>query len=282
MPLAYYPSYAVTDADPGFLAYARAWLSLGFWPSGPAWFIGLLLVFDAVAAGLYVLRCRWLANTQAPRLLGVYGRPPAFVAMLLVASAGVYIPMELAFGAERWLTFGPFAFQASRLLLYATYFLAGIELGASGTESGLLARNAELARRWPIWLSAGLAAFALRLAVIIMLILPVVGAHRPLPLTLRLLSDLTLVLCCGTISFAFIALFRRFAIARQPVFDSVSASSYGMYLIHYPVVVWLQFALLTVALGPIAKGAIVYVGAVTLTWGIVVALRRDPMIARVV
>jgi fucose 4-O-acetylase-like acetyltransferase len=62
MPLAYYPSYAVTGADPGFLAYARAWLSLGFWPSGPAWFIGLLLVFDAVAAGIYGLRRRSTAN----------------------------------------------------------------------------------------------------------------------------------------------------------------------------------------------------------------------------
>ena len=54
-----------------------------------------------------------------------------------------------------------------------------------------------------------------------------------------------------------------------------------MYLIHYPVVVWLQFALLAVALGPIAKGAIVYVGAVLLNWGLVVALRRVPVIARV-
>jgi peptidoglycan/LPS O-acetylase OafA/YrhL len=282
MPLAYYPSYAVTGADPGLLAYARAWLSLGFWPSGPAWFIWLLLAFNGVAAGLYVLSRRWTGNTQVPQRLGVYSRAPAFVAMLLVVSALVYVPMELAFGAERWITLGPFSFQASRLLLYATYFLAGIQLGASGTESGFLARNAELARRWPVWLSAGLAAYALRLAVIITLILPVVGAHRPLPLTLRLLSDLTLVLCCGTISFAFIALFRRFAIARQPVFDSVSASSYGMYLIHYSVVVWLQFALLTVALGPIAKGAIVYVGVVTVTWGIVVVLRRNPIIARVV
>jgi peptidoglycan/LPS O-acetylase OafA/YrhL len=282
MPLAYYPSYAVTDADPGFFAYARAWLSLGFWPSGPGWFIWLLLVFDAVAAGLYVLRRRWTANTQAPRHLVVYCRPLAFVAMLFVVSALVYIPMELTFGAERWLTLGPFSFQASRLLLYAIYFLVGIQLGAFGTESGFLARNAELARRWPIWLAAGLVAYALLLAVIIMLVLPVVvGAHRPLPLTLRLLSDLTLVLCCATISFAFIALFRRFAHARQPVFDNISASSYGMYLIHYPVVVWLQFALLTVALGPIVKGAIVYVGAVAFTWGTAVALRRVPMIARV-
>ena len=124
-------------------------------------------------------------------------------------------------------------------------------------------------------------AYALRLAVIVTLVLPVAATHRPLPLTLRLLVDLTLVLGCGTISFAFIALFRRFAVAHQAVFDSLSASSYGMYLIHYPVVVWLQFALLAVALGPIAKGSIVFVSAVALSWGIVVALRRVPVIARV-
>jgi hypothetical protein len=281
MPLAYYPSYAVTGVDPGFLAYARAWLSLSVWPSGPAWFIWLLLVFDAVAAGLHELRRRWTANTQAPLHLGVYGRPPVFVAMLLVVSVLVYVPMELVFGADSWVTLGAFSFQASRLLLYAIYFLAGILIGAFGTESGILARNAGLARRWPIWLSAGFAAYALRLAIIITLILPVAAAHRPLPLSLRLLSDLTLILCCTTISFAFIALFRRFAIAHQPVFDSLSASSYGMYLIHYPIVVWLQFALLAVALGPITKGAIVFVGAVALSWGIVVVLRRVPVIARV-
>jgi len=35
-------------------------------------------------------------------------------------------------------------------------------------------------------------------------------------------------LCCGTISFAFVALFRRFAVARQTVFDSLSASAYEL------------------------------------------------------
>jgi peptidoglycan/LPS O-acetylase OafA/YrhL len=281
MPLAYYPSHAVAGANPGFLAYARAWLSLGVWPSGPAWFIWLLLVFDAVAAGVYMLRHRWAANTQAARNVGVYGAPTAFVAVLLVVSALAYVPMEFVFGADHWLALGPISFQASRPLLYATYFLVGLWMGAAGTQCGFLARNAGLAQRWPIWVSAGLAAYALRLAIIITLVLPVAVAHQPLPLTLRLLSDLTLVLCCGTISLAFIALFRRFAVAHQPVFDSLSASSYGMYLMHYPVVVWLQFALLAVALGPIAKGAIVFVGAAALNWGIVVALRRVPVIARV-
>jgi hypothetical protein len=280
-PLAYYPSFAVTDAHPGFLAYARAWLSLGFWPSGPAWFIWLLLVFDAVAAGLYALRHRWSTNRPAQRLRSVHDHAPAFVAILIVVSALVYVPMELAFGADNWPILGPFTLQVSRLLLYATYFAAGIRLGAVGTQTGFLARNAGLARQWPIWIFAGLAAFTLRLAVIVTLVLPVAIAHHPLPLTLRLLSDVTVVLCCGTISFAFIAFFRRFAVARRPLFDSLSVSSYGMYLVHYPVVVWLQFALLTVALGPIAKGAAATVGAIVLSWGLVLALRRVPVIARV-
>ena len=172
MPLAYYPSYAVTGAAPGFLAYAHAWLSLGSWPSGPAWFIWVLLVFDAVAAGIYVFRRRWAVKSQALRHLGMYDRPLAFVAMLVVVSALVYVPVEFIFGADNWLTVGAFSFQASRLLLYATYFLAGVQLGAFGTQSGILARNGGLARRWPIWVSAGLAAYVLRLAVIITLILP--------------------------------------------------------------------------------------------------------------
>jgi peptidoglycan/LPS O-acetylase OafA/YrhL len=281
MPLAYYPPYALTGADPGLPSYARAFLSFGFWPSGPAWFISLLLVFDAVAAGLYRLWRSRAANEQAARRPGPIAGPAAFAGILLIVSALVYVPMALAFGADRWLSFGPFAFQASRLLLYAAYFTAGIWMGATGIESGLLASDGGLARRWPIWLCAGLAAFALHLATIVTLILPAVRAHQPVATELRLLVAVTFVLCCGTISLALIALFRRFAVAHRPVLDCLSASSYGMYVVHYPVVVWLQFALLAVAPGPIAKGAIVFVGALALSWAIVVALRRIPLIARV-
>lgn len=280
-PLAYYPAYAVIGDHPGFRAYVHALLSLGYWPAGPAWFIWLLLFFDAIAAGLYAHQHRWSKNAQLLSLRAVQDRAPTFVALLIVVSAVVYVPMELAFGAENWPILGPFSLQISRLFLYATYFAVGIRLGVAGTQSGLLSRNSGLARRWPIWLAVGLGAFTLRFAVVVLLILPVAIAHRPLPLIVRLLNDLTVVLCCGAISVAFIALFRRFAVAHRSFFDSLSASSYGMYLVHYPVVIWLQFALLMVAPGPIAKGAIVFVSAIVLSWGSVVALRRIPVIARV-
>ncbi len=282
MPIAYYPSYALTAAPQGVFGYARAWLSLGFWPGGPGWFIWVLLLFDAVAAGLHVLWRRRRENSAARRPLGINWRPLTFVAGLLIVSVITYMPVSLAFGADNWVgLFGPFAFQASRPFLYAAYFLTGILLGASGVASGVLAPNAGLARQWPIWLVAGLAAFAFRLAVIIAFILPAIRAHRPVSLTGHVLSEFTVALCCCMISVAFIALFRRFAVTHRPVLDSLSASSYGMYLVHYPVVVWLQFALLAVALAPVAKGVIVCVGAVALSWGTVVALRRVPLIARV-
>ena len=54
-PLAYYPAYRVTAADPGVLAFWREWLSLGVWPSGPVWFVAVLLGFDVIAAALHQL-----------------------------------------------------------------------------------------------------------------------------------------------------------------------------------------------------------------------------------
>jgi peptidoglycan/LPS O-acetylase OafA/YrhL len=280
MPLAYYPSYAVTGANPSFSAYADAWLALGFWSSGPVWFIWLLLAFDAIAAGVHALSRRWTAMHSA-QPAGIYSRPAAFAAALLVISALVYVPIEWAFGAGRWIVFGPFAFQASRLLLYAVYFGAGIQLGARGLDSGLLAGNAGLARQWPLWLAAGLAAYLLRLAAIVRLGHLAAAIHPPLPLILRLFNDLSFVLCCCTISLAFIGLFCRFAIKPRPILDSFSANSYGMYLIHYPIVVWLQYALLAVAADGLTKGIICAAVAIVLSWAIVAGGRRVRPIVRV-
>jgi hypothetical protein len=48
IPLAYCPSYRIPGADPGFFAFWRQWISLDYWPSGPFWFLSLLLSFDFI------------------------------------------------------------------------------------------------------------------------------------------------------------------------------------------------------------------------------------------
>lgn len=53
-PIAYYPAYLQTGAS-GLSGFVHQWLSLGNWPAGPAWFIWVLLTFDCVVAGLYML-----------------------------------------------------------------------------------------------------------------------------------------------------------------------------------------------------------------------------------
>jgi hypothetical protein len=51
-PLAYYPSYLMAGGR-GVADYVHDWLSFGDWPTGPAWFIWLLLAFDLVVGAIF-------------------------------------------------------------------------------------------------------------------------------------------------------------------------------------------------------------------------------------
>jgi peptidoglycan/LPS O-acetylase OafA/YrhL len=74
----------------------------------------------------------------------------------------------------------------------------------------------------------------------------------------------------------------RFAGRRLPVFDVLKRDAYGLYLVHYVFVVWLQYALLAAGLLAVVKGAIVFAGTLLLSWGIIAAIRRIPPAAQVI
>jgi Acyltransferase family len=165
-PLAYFPTYLQTGAHGGLSGFWTQWFALGNWPSGPAWFIWLLLVFDCLAAALFVLWPRW-AESIGGFISVISRRPITFFSLLIALSASAYIPMALAFNPLRWTAFGPFAFQTSRILHYLLYFLIAVVIGAYGIERGLLAPEGKLARRWPLWVLRALFAFGLASAVTI-------------------------------------------------------------------------------------------------------------------
>ena len=54
------------------------------------------------------------------------------------------------------------------------------------------------------------------------------------------------VVCCAVISMTVIAAFVRFARPSR-IFDSLADNAYGIYLVHYVVVSWVQYALLPMA-----------------------------------
>jgi peptidoglycan/LPS O-acetylase OafA/YrhL len=266
-PLAYFPTYLQSDARHALRGFWHAWAALPFWPAGPAWFLWVLLAFGAVAAALTRAFPGW--GEGLARLAARLERPAVFFGVLLVASGAAYLPLAIALDPVRWFSWGPFSVQASRPLLYAVYFLAGIALGAHGIERGLLARGGLLARRWPAWALAALGAFLL-LVVCFLVALARGAAAGAGPWAV---VDASFVLSCAASGFALLALFVRFA-RQGRVADSLSANAYGIYLVHYPIVSWLQYALLGSALPGVAKGCLVFAAALALSWTAAALLRR--------
>lgn len=270
MPVACYPIYRLTAADPSVTAYWQHLLALPFWPSGPPWFLWVLLVFDFGAAALYAFAHR--SGDALGRFVGkLSARPAALVTVLVAASGLAYVPLALAFTPWTWFHVGPFAFQLCRPLLYAVYFLAGVGVGASGIErSNLLDPGGWLPRHWAVAAGAATATFALWLAVVG---IAMTGGGPP-SLRLQVLEASSFVLCCAAGSMFMLAIFVRFANRHIRMLDALSEQTYGMYLVHYLFCVWLQFALLGFAVLAIIKAAIVFFGTLLLSWGSVAGMRR--------
>ena len=269
MPLANYPTYLQTTADPSLIGFWRHWLALPFWPCGPMWFLWLLLAADFAAAGLHEYAPRW--GSPLMRVSSSAGsRPGRYFAGLLIASAVAYVPLAVAFTPSAWTAFGPFGFQLSRPLHYAVYFFAGVGIGACGIERGLFAPHGALVRRWAVWLVAAAALFLVWIALTAL----TMGDGGPTSLSLQILDDLSFVAACFGSCFAVLALVLRFAGKRLPGLDPLKRDAYGMYLVHYVFVVWLQYVLLGVALIAVAKGAIVFSGTLLLSWGTIAVIRR--------
>ncbi len=261
VPLSYYAAFLQSGGQPGFAAFWQHMVTAGPWPSGPFWFVGALLAFDAALALL-------LSIDAADRFVERLGRtldrtrPALWFTAFIALSAAFYLPLDEAFGSSKWLTAGPFGIQVSRAGLYFFSFAAGALVGA-----GRLARAFD--RHWLRWpLLAALATvpfFALD------------GRHVP-----EVADGVVLVLFSTSMTLGLLALALKFADRSNELFDSFAANAYGIYLLHWPIVLWLQYALLERHIDPIAKGALVLVESFLLAWLASAALRRLPGVARVV
>jgi peptidoglycan/LPS O-acetylase OafA/YrhL len=276
-PLAYYPAYLQTPAEHHSVAvFWNQWRALGAWPAGPAWFIWVLLAFGCVAAAFYKVSPHWAesANRAASPILH---RPSIFAAILILVSGVAYIPMAAHFGPLDWKMWGPFSFQTSRLFLYAAYFAAGLIVGAGPAGQALLLADGRLAKRWIIWVSTALAAFIAASAISV-----VAMTHNSAPRLLGFLVLAAMPISCAASSLALMAVFVRFAKSRRPVLESFGAAAYGIYLVHYPVVSWTQYALLSWQQSAVLKGMAVTVAGILLSWALVTLARRSRLVARLI
>lgn len=268
-PLAHYPAYRVRTLDPSLAGFWRQWSSLPFWPSGPQWFLWQLLALSLLAAAIHAAAPRFV--DRLGRCAGwTCERPVAFYVSLVALSALAYIPLALAYSPWNWAAAGPFSFQLSRPAHYLLYFFAGVAVGRCGFDRGLLACDGPLARHWIRWLAVAMAGF-FGWAGLTSLTMPDWFAA---PFAAQLAATIAFPPACAAGALALLAICLRFAGARIGALESLSANAYGIYLTHYVFVVWLQYALLGSDLPAIAKAAIVFSGALLMSWASCVAFKR--------
>jgi surface polysaccharide O-acyltransferase-like enzyme len=286
MPIAHYPTFLryhlPGTIDFNFLHFWWRTLTVGPWPSGPAWFLWVLLALDIVAAVLLAL---------APRMLKMFGllifslrdRPwTAFVAFLAF-SVAAYVPMRLIFDDASWLEPGgyPLPIQTSRILLYAGYFLTGFGIGVVSLRAGILSEQGELARRWPLWL-----AFA---SVFYGAILLLVYAHHNWiadfaspPLSWQIGYGLSFALFSAAMTVTLLAVSLSFAASGMKLLDAMRPQAYGIFLTHYIFIIWLQYAVYDYSWPAFVKFAIVFAGTLALSWTVTALLRKIPVVSRMI
>jgi peptidoglycan/LPS O-acetylase OafA/YrhL len=286
IPIAYYASFLryhlPGTTDFSFFHFWWHTITIGPWPSGPSWFLWVLLAFDIIAATI------WLV---APRILRRFGlliftlrdRPmTAFVAFLVVSVVS-YLPMHLAVGDGAWFEPGhyPFPIQTSRILLYPAYFFTGVGIGVVSLKAGILAETGEIAKRWPVWL-----AFAVLFYGAILLL---VYAHHNWianfaspALWWKTAYGLAFAMFSAAMAFTVLTTSSRLAHSSLRLLDAMQPSAYGIFLLHYIFIIWLQYVVFDPAFPAGIKAAIVFVGALGGSWALTVLLRKIPFVARMI
>jgi len=267
MPIALYPVYRVSASDPGVGAYIRHFLALPFWPNGPTWFLWQLLALTVLGAALFRFAPKSIAFLAAR---ASEDRPLRYFAVFAALALLAYVPLALLFTPFQWVNHGMFSVQYSRPLLYIVAYVAGLCAGANGIERGLLSENGRLVAHWGLWTLGATFAF------VAWMLLTALTLWGNAPLALRIATDATFALAATSGVFAALALTLRFGTAHSRLFDNLGDNAFGYFIIHYPFVVWMQYALLGTALFAVAKGAIVFAVTLFASWLAVTLLRATP------
>jgi surface polysaccharide O-acyltransferase-like enzyme len=275
IPLAYYPAQLEVGLISGKnTSYGVFWLRMvrsGFGTAGPLWFLWLLLAFNCLSVLLY-RAAPFLGSFARGQLNTILSRPVTFFGVLLGISMIVYLPIAIISGPLRWIGIGPFNAQAGRILLYLVYFITGTAVGTIGIERSVFKTDGALAKRWWGWVAVGLMSFAVFIIMVVVVT----------PMERTIVSEIAFVVCCWAIVSGMTGLFLRFAKRHVRIFDSLSENSYGIYIVHFVFVTWLQYLLLGSGLAPLMKGIVVFVGTLILSWVLVSTIRHIPAVRKVI
>jgi surface polysaccharide O-acyltransferase-like enzyme len=286
VPIAYYPTFLryhrPDTTDFSFLHFWWHMLAVGPWPSGPAWFLWVLLALDVAAAAVRLVAPR-VVQALGWMIFSVRNRPALAFAGFAMVSIAAYLPMHLAFGGGSWLELShfPLPIQTSRILLYTAYFFIGVGVGSINLKAGILAENGKLARRWPVWLGAALLCYGALIGLVYVQHNWLADFKSP-PLLWNAGYGLAFATFSAAMTFTVLAFFLRFAETNWRLLDALQPSSYGIYLVHYIFITWLQYAIYDTSFPAGVKFTVVFAGTLAASWPLAALLQKIPVVARMI
>ena len=274
MPFAYWAiELELHDPNTTFAAFWWRTVTVGPWNSGPAWFVWVLLALDVIAALVYYALSR-LGRGDRQTIAGEFW---AARAVLLGAADRIH----------RRLRAGRALFRRIALVRARTDRDPGEPHPAL---SALLLRRLRHRRRQLRPRPAGrrrrdgaalaglawcrrLVSYGCIIALIYIkhAVLPDVNVQ---PLWWQVAYALAFVTYSAAQTFNILALFLRFDNEGSSVLDPLRESAYGIYLIHYVPVLWLQYLMFGMTFGPvdqitaIIKAVIVFVLTLASSWAV--------------
>lgn len=270
-----YEYFRSTDAaSHGYLAYWLKYLSgyrnfyVGYITSfaQPShnyfWFLSLLLWFFIAFACFYAIKIKWFSNKSAVPDPQDANDPYALRVLLGLGvvtgiSLVVMVPLFTVDGQEPWVIIANLVqFQPTRFFLYLFYFPVGIYAAWKGWFA-----NGNAIGRLRIWLPVWLGMMLVFLGTV-----QKMGVSTPsLPLLLGYCFSRAFF--CLSSLMVFISFAYRYWNSGSKFNRTMAANSYGIYIVHMPIVLGLALVLVQWAGGGIfLKFCVVVVASTMLSW----------------
>ena len=269
IPIAYVPSYYLAHHNFQLLPFIKDYLFVEQWPVGPPWFIWLLLAFNIIAAAIPPK----VFTSLSVRLAQLAKKPALFIFSFFACVCISFIPLSIWIGQYTWTGFGPFDFQVNRVLLYFLFFIFGACLGVSNWQEFLFRSNKLFGKQYLFWIAISLVCYT-SVELLTYFGYLIVDTLKLSTTTGYIIFDIFFAASCVSSSFALIALSNQKMNLSNKTMDNLSKNAYGIYLVHYVFITWMQFALLQISLPAVIKFLIVFVISIGGSWWIINLFRK--------
>ena len=145
----------------------------------------------------------------------------------------------------------------------------------------MLAEGGALALRWRRWLCLALLFYAGIIALVYVHRSGLIDLRSP-PLWWQAAYGLVFAIYCASMTVVVPALFLHFAQSKVRLLDAMQKQAYGIYLVHFIPLIWLQYVLSDPPLPAFVKFLILFAVTLSTSWAATTALRRIPIVAKVI